>query len=64
MAQNPNNRGAEKALASFHMKHRLVFSYIYELPFGKGKPWLSTGVGSRVFGGWRCGVSRGYWYCS
>ena len=45
MAQNPNNRGAEKALASFHMKQRLVFSYIYELPFGKGKPWLSSGAG-------------------
>ena len=53
IAQNPNNRRAEKALASFHMRHRVVFSYIYELPFGKGKPWLSTGVTSRIFGGWR-----------
>jgi putative transposase len=27
MAQNPADRRAEKALASFHVKQRLVFSY-------------------------------------
>jgi hypothetical protein len=53
MAQNPQNRRADKALASFDMRHRVVFSYIYEFPFGKGKPWLQTGAASRILGNWR-----------
>lgn len=38
--------------------HRLNFeqSLIYELPFGPGKQWLSTGVASRVLGGWSLGA--------
>jgi hypothetical protein len=53
MAQNPQNRRADKAVASFDMRHRVVFSYIYEFPFGKGKPWLQTGAASRILGNWR-----------
>ena len=26
---------------------------MYELPFGKGKPWLDSGIGSALLGGWR-----------
>jgi len=35
-------------------RHQLVFDYIYELPFGHGKQWLSgmNGVGQAVLGGW------------
>jgi hypothetical protein len=33
--------------------HRLVFSHIWELPFGKGRPWLQDGVLSRVLGNWQ-----------
>jgi len=35
--------------------HRFTFSGIYELPFGKGKPWLnvSSGLGSRLVSGWQ-----------
>jgi hypothetical protein len=35
--------------------HRLNFeqSFTYELPFGRGKPWLQQGVLSNVFGGWK-----------
>jgi hypothetical protein len=53
LAQNPQNRRADKALASFDMRNRVVFSYIYEFPFGKGKPWLKSGLGSRILGDWR-----------
>ena len=28
-------------------------SVIYELPFGKGKPWLQQGVGAAALGGWQ-----------
>jgi hypothetical protein len=33
--------------------HTFVQSFIYELPFGKGKKWLNTGVGRWVAGGWQ-----------
>jgi hypothetical protein len=38
--------------------HRLNFeeSLTYELPFGPGKRWLSTGVASSILGGWKLGA--------
>ncbi|HEY4049992.1 MAG TPA: TonB-dependent receptor [Acidobacteriaceae bacterium] len=35
--------------------HKFNFqeSFTYELPFGPGKHWLSTGITSRVLGGWK-----------
>ena len=38
--------------------HRLNFeeSLTYELPFGKGKRWLNTGVASSLIGGWKLGA--------
>ena len=38
--------------------HRLNFeeSLTYELPFGKGKRWVSSGVASYVIGGWKLGA--------
>jgi hypothetical protein len=35
-------------------------NYIYELPFGRNKPYLSQGWASQVFGGWRIGVIHAY----
>jgi len=32
--------------------HRFVFSGVYELPFGKGKPLLSSGLAGKIVGGW------------
>ncbi len=42
-----------RALSSFDIPQRFVFSYVYELPFGKNKSLLSTGVGAALLGGWR-----------
>ena len=33
--------------------HTFVQSFIYQLPFGKGKKWLNTGVGKWIAGGWQ-----------
>ncbi len=46
--------GDEMARASFDMKHALVISGNYDLPFGKGKQFLSnlSGVGQAILGGW------------
>ena len=33
--------------------HRFTLAGIFELPFGKGRPFLTTGLLSHVFGGWQ-----------
>ncbi len=44
----------DKGNDSSDVRHRLVLSYIYELPFGPGKKFLgSSGVAGRVIGGWQ-----------
>lgn len=52
--QNPLNRQLEKALDTQHMKHRLVGSYLYEMPFGKGRRFGGSWspVVDGVLGGW------------
>jgi hypothetical protein len=37
----------------FNRTHYFVQSYVYELPFGKGKKYLTSGVGNAVLGGWQ-----------
>jgi hypothetical protein len=49
--QNPYNLRAERGLSDFDVRHRLVFSPVAELPFGKGKAYLNHGIGSALFGG-------------
>ena len=34
------------------MRHNLTVNAIYELPFGPGKQFLTTGFPSKIFGGW------------
>ncbi len=41
------------ARAGFDRRHTFVQSYIYELPFGAGKRWLTSGAGAWVLGGWQ-----------
>jgi outer membrane receptor protein involved in Fe transport len=36
-------------------RHTFVQSYIYELPFGRGKRYLQSGVASWIVGGWGVG---------
>jgi len=48
-----NNLGGEYANSSFDARQRLVVSYSYPLPFGKGQMFLSnSAVGNAVLGGW------------
>jgi hypothetical protein len=52
--QNPFDRKAERGLEDVHTKHRLVSSYLYDLPFGRGRRWWG-GAGhtmNLLFGGW------------
>ena len=52
-AMNPQNLGLERGLSGFDIRHRFVFSPVYELPFGKGKPYLNGNRAvSWIVGGW------------
>jgi hypothetical protein len=42
-----------RALLSYDRAHNLQISNLWELPFGKGKRWASSGVGAAVLGGWQ-----------
>lgn len=52
---NNYNLRAERGLSQFHVGRRLVASYVYELPFGAGKPFASSGVLAKIAGGWQLG---------
>jgi len=46
------NRAADWGPSSNDIRSRFVFSSVYELPFGKGKKWLTSGVAGAVAGRW------------
>ncbi len=49
-----NNRRNEYARADFDQEHVINFNTIYELPFGKGKPFLNQGgIINQIVGGWQ-----------
>jgi outer membrane receptor protein involved in Fe transport len=47
------DQGRNYAPTDFDRKFSFVQSYVYELPFGAGKKWLPTGLGSKMLGGWK-----------
>jgi hypothetical protein len=51
--QTVTNMDAGKGPSGFDVRHRFVFSGVYELPFGPGKPMLEEGVMGMIFGGWQ-----------
>jgi Carboxypeptidase regulatory-like domain/TonB dependent receptor len=50
--QNVYNRAGEKSVSGEDIPQRLVVNYLYELPFGPGKKFLSAGPLSVILGGW------------
>ena len=50
--QNSNNLRAEKGNSNYDVRHRFVSSYSYEMPVGRGKRYLGSGVLSQALGGW------------
>jgi hypothetical protein len=53
-AQDDNNIRADRARAENDARQRLVFSYIWELPVGKGRRFLDQGgILNQVLGGWQ-----------
>jgi hypothetical protein len=60
--QNFYNRNGDKSVSNQDLTHNLVISYLYQLPFGKGKKILgnTNGVVDRVVGGWQIGGIQRY----
>lgn len=54
------NRRLEKSIGQYDQTHNFKASYVYELPWGKGRKWLQSGPASMILGGWRLGAIHGY----
>ncbi len=51
VAQNWQNLQAEEGNSSFDQRHRVSGTYLYELPFGKDKQWVTAGTAAHIFEG-------------
>lgn len=52
--QNEYNLNADRSVSSYDTPHNFVGSFVYELPFGKGKPISSSNaVLNYIIGGWQ-----------
>ncbi|MBM3787566.1 MAG: hypothetical protein FJW30_24690 [Acidobacteria bacterium] len=53
--RNFNCRACERSISPYDYRHRIVTSYTYELPFGRGKQYGSSwnGVTNAVLGQWQ-----------
>ncbi len=54
------NRGLEKSIGQYDQTHMFKFSYVYELPFGRGKAFLNSGPASVILGNWRVSGFHNY----
>jgi hypothetical protein len=53
---NNYNLNAERGRSAFDFRQRWTNSFVYELPFGKGKRWLNgNAFANAVIGGWQIG---------
>jgi hypothetical protein len=50
---NQFNRSTGAGSSSFDIRHRIVASAVYLLPFGHGQAFLTHGVASAIVGGWQ-----------
>lgn len=52
--QNSYDLRAERGRSNFDVAHRLSVSYVYDLPFGKGRAYLAdNGAWSKILSGWQ-----------
>jgi hypothetical protein len=58
--QDPNNRALERSVSQFDIPQVFQFSYVYALPFGKGKKFGGSwnGFVDAILGGWQ---TNGLW---
>jgi hypothetical protein len=51
VAQNWQDLAGEEGNSSFDQRHKVSGTYLYELPFGKDKFWVTSGAGSHILEG-------------
>jgi hypothetical protein len=57
----PSVFNRNRALASHDIPHNFQLATVYELPFGSGKTWATTGLSNAILGGWQLnGVFAAY----
>ncbi|MCI0626751.1 MAG: TonB-dependent receptor [Acidobacteria bacterium] len=54
--QNYYDPKGSKGVSGYDVPHFLSISSVYELPFGKGKARLNSGIGAAILGGWQTNV--------
>ncbi|MFN3326412.1 MAG: TonB-dependent receptor domain-containing protein [Bryobacteraceae bacterium] len=59
-AMDQYNRRLEKSIGREDQTHLLKFSTVYELPFGRDRKWLHSGIANHVLGGWRFSAIQVY----
>jgi hypothetical protein len=59
-AEDQGNRRLEKSIGQYDQTHVLKLNTLYELPFGRGRRWLTQGIASTVLGGWRLSAIQVY----
>jgi hypothetical protein len=52
LAADQYNRGLEKSIGEFDVTHDFKNSIVYDLPFGKGRKYLTHGPASWILGDW------------
>jgi trimeric autotransporter adhesin len=62
VAQNWQDIAAEEGNSSLDQRHKVVGTYLYELPFGKDKFWLTAGTASHIMEGFS--VSGSYTFAT
>ncbi len=50
---NPYDLGLSRSVSAADVSRRFVANWVYELPFGHGKRFLSSGIGSLILGNWQ-----------
>ena len=59
-AQDNGNLRVEKSIGAYDQTHVVKFNTLYDLPFGKGRRWLTRGFANQVVGGWRVSAIQVY----
>jgi len=54
--QNAACLACEKGPSIYDVRHNIILASVYELPFGKGKQYLSDGIAARLLGNWTTSV--------
>jgi hypothetical protein len=50
----------EYSIGRLDQTHSIKLSTVYELPFGEGRRWVTSGFASHIIGGWRIAAVQNY----